>query len=450
MNINIRRAIALGFIIAFFITAPLLILYTAGFRYNFKKAQVQRTGTLIIKTTPKSAQVSLNGKALTATTPIRENNILPDDYTIKITKEGYYPWQKKLAIKQQETTFIEDVILFPQSQAEKISDNNITTLSLSPGGSYALIGTKEFNQDFLYLLNLNNFRQKLIYNDDKIWTNLSILWSKDDSKALINIDNNLIVATTTFPQQKTDLTKQLSLVPDETTKFKWNEDDSNILYWQDKTTIYEINLLAQTNTKIFKSSNNETFSDFLVKTDELYLVEDINGTEFLTKQKLNDPKKLAAIELKSADYTICGFIQNRLALFEGNYKTLFLFSPELDRIVFSKENVQTIELANQDSLLAITTGQEISYLELGASELSEKNITRYSNGLSTAHWAHATANYLYALQDNKISVLELDNRDKRFTLEFPIKNIREFTINSNDEAIIFLQDNYLYQLPIVK
>ena len=41
MNINIRRAIALTFIIAFFITAPLLILYTAGYRYNFKKAQVQ-------------------------------------------------------------------------------------------------------------------------------------------------------------------------------------------------------------------------------------------------------------------------------------------------------------------------------------------------------------------------------------------------------------------------
>src|SRR3989339_1427030 len=275
MNINIRRAIALAFIIAFFITAPLLIFYTAGFRYNFKKAQVQRTGTLIIKTTPKSAQVSLNSKVLTATTPIRENNVLPDEYEIKINKAGYYPWQKKLDIRPQETTFIEDVLLFPQSQSEKISDNKISFLSFSPGGSYALFETQEFEQDFLYLLNLNNFRQKLIFNNDKSWKDLSVLWAEDDSKALIKIDDQLLVATTIFPQQKIDLQEQINKISTHPTNLKWNEDDSNILYWQDKNIIYELNVLAQTNTKIHTNAKNENFNDFLVKNNEIYLIENI-------------------------------------------------------------------------------------------------------------------------------------------------------------------------------
>jgi len=448
MNINIRRAIALAFIIAFFITAPLLIFYTAGFRYNFKKAQVQRTGTLIVKTTPKNAQVSLNGKLLTATTPIRENNVLPDEYEITIEKAGYYPWQKKLEVHPQETTFIEDVLLFPQSQSEKISDNKISLLSFSPGGSYALFETREFEQDFLYLLNLNNFRQKLIFNNDKSWKDLSVLWAKDDSKALINIDHQLLVATTIFPQQKIDLQEQLNKLEAKPTNLKWDENDSNILYWQEKNTISELNILAQTNTKIFTSAKDENFSDFLIKNNEVYLIEDINGTKFLTKQKLDDTKKLAAIELKSADYYFDGFVQNHLLLFEKNYNTLFIFNPELDRIIFNKENVQAVELASQDNFLSIITKQEISYLKLDESELRENNITRYSNGLSETHWAHTTANYLFSLQDKKISALELDERDKRFTLEFPIPNIEKFIVNSNDAAIIFLQDGYLYQLPI--
>ncbi|KKR08589.1 MAG: hypothetical protein UT32_C0001G0109 [Parcubacteria group bacterium GW2011_GWC2_39_14] len=448
MNINIRRAIALAFIIAFFITAPLLIFYTAGFRYNFKKAQVQRTGTLIIKTTPKSAQVSLNSKVLTATTPIRENNVLPDEYEIKINKAGYYPWQKKLDIRPQETTFIEDVLLFPQSQSEKISDNKISFLSFSPGGSYALFETQEFEQDFLYLLNLNNFRQKLIFNNDKSWKDLSVLWAEDDSKALIKIDDQLLVATTIFPQQKIDLQEQINKISTHPTNLKWNEDDSNILYWQDKNIIYELNVLAQTNTKIHTNAKNENFNDFLVKNNEIYLIENINGTKFLTRQKLDDTKKIAAIELKSADYNFDGFVQNHLLLFEKTYNTLFIFNPELDRIIFNKENVQAVELANQKNYLSIITKQEISYIKLDESELRENNITRYSDDLGEAHWAHSTANYLFSLQNKKISALELDNRDKRFTLEFPIPNIEKFIVNSNDAAIIFLQDSYLYQLPI--
>lgn len=447
MNINIRRAIALVFIIAFFITAPLLIFYTAGFRYNYKKAQVQRTGTLIVKTTPQNAQVYLNSKLLATTTPVRENNVLPDKYEIKISKQGYYPWQKKLDFRPQETTFIEDVLLFPQGQAEKISDNKISFISFSPGGGYALFETKEFEQDFLYLLNLNNYRQKLIFNDDKSWKELSVLWAKDDSKALINIDDQLLVATTIFPQQKIDIQKQINKTDRNPINLKW-DDDSNILYWQDKNTIFELNILAQTNTKLFTSAKNENFSDFLVNNNEIYLIEDINGTKFLTRQKLDNAKKLAAIELKSADYYFDGFVQNHLILFEKNYNTLFIFNPELDRIVFNKENIQTIELASQDDFLSIITKQEISYLRLDENELRENNITRYSDGLSEAHWAHTTANYLFALQDKKISALELDNRDKRFTLEFPIPDIETFVINSNDTAIIFLQDGYLYQLPI--
>ncbi|MFH0780181.1 MAG: hypothetical protein V1928_05025, partial [Parcubacteria group bacterium] len=64
MNINLRRGIAIGLIVLFLVAAPILILYTAGYRYNFKKNQVQKTGALVISTAPSGAEVTLNNEPL--------------------------------------------------------------------------------------------------------------------------------------------------------------------------------------------------------------------------------------------------------------------------------------------------------------------------------------------------------------------------------------------------
>jgi len=449
MNINIRRAIALTFIIAFLVTAPLLIFYTAGYRYNFKKAQVQKTGTLIVKTTPRSALVSLNGKSFEATTPLRENNILPDEYDIEITKSGYYPWQKRLSIRPQETTFIEDVVLFPQSQAEKITDYSISHLSFSPRGNYALFVTEDLNQTFLYLLNLNNFRSKLIINDDRPWEKIKIDWAADDSKALIDIDNMLLVVTTIFPQQKIKLANYFPEISDSDTKLKWDDKDSNLLYWQNKNIVYELNLISLINSQVY-NGQNQIINDFLIRNDEVYLLEKINDKIFMTKQSRTNNKKLAAIELRELDYQFNGFIQGYISLISQDYKTVFLVNNTLDKIVFNKENIQSTELSEVNNFLSLITPQEASFLDLDDNELREQNITRYSNGLMKSQWSRASSNYIFTLQNGKISVLELDSRDKRFSLEFPVSQVKDFTINANDEALIFWQEDYLYQLPISK
>ncbi len=450
MNINIRRAIALTFIIAFFITAPLLILYTAGYRYNFKKAQVQKTGTLMVKTTPKGAQVSLNGKPLLTTTPVRENNILPDEYTIEISKAGFYPWQKRLSIRPQETTFIEDVMLFPISEPEKINDNTIDSISYSPQGHYALFVTKELNQSFLYLINLNNFRTKLILNANTNWENISIKWAEDDSKALLNLDQQVFVATTIFPQQKIDLKNYLPGINLSLINFKWDPNDSNNLFWLNNNDINVMNLLSLTNSKLYSGTKDQHINDFLINGQDLYLVEVINEKTFLTKQKITEHKKTAALELKENDYKIIGFVNSYLAVLNKDYNIFFLFNSDLNKVVFTKDNTNSFELSSEHNYLAITTPQEVSYLNLNDNELPEQNLTRYSDRLTSAHWTHASDNYIFTLQNGKITILELDNRDKRFSLELPSEQIESFAVNSNDDALIFLQNDLLYQLPISK
>jgi len=90
MNITIRRLIAAVFIISFAISAPLLLLYASGYRYSLKKTKLEKTGALIIKSEPTGAKIFLNEEEMPDKTPARISNILPDDYLITVSKQGYY------------------------------------------------------------------------------------------------------------------------------------------------------------------------------------------------------------------------------------------------------------------------------------------------------------------------------------------------------------------------
>src|SRR3989338_2860476 len=71
-NLAWRRAVYVFFIIVFLIVTPLVVLYSQGYRYNFKRGKVQKTGILIISSIPKSADIYLNNQLVTQNqTPAR-------------------------------------------------------------------------------------------------------------------------------------------------------------------------------------------------------------------------------------------------------------------------------------------------------------------------------------------------------------------------------------------
>ena len=114
MTLRYRRIIYLVFIAVFLIIAPIITLYSTGYRYNFKKNKIEKTGILNIDSQPRGALIYLNGQYQNKT-PARFTNLLPDRYQVKVEKDGYYPWQKDLEVKSNLTTFAKDIVLFKQN-----------------------------------------------------------------------------------------------------------------------------------------------------------------------------------------------------------------------------------------------------------------------------------------------------------------------------------------------
>lgn len=111
-----RRIVPWIFAAVFLAAAPVLVFYTAGYRWNPKKEKVERNGTLIIGTRPTGARIFLNGNDKGETTPVTIQNIRPGSYNIRVQKDGYHPWEKMMDIQAERVTFANDIPLFKISE----------------------------------------------------------------------------------------------------------------------------------------------------------------------------------------------------------------------------------------------------------------------------------------------------------------------------------------------
>jgi hypothetical protein len=443
MNIHARRAIALTFILGFFICAPILILYTSGYRYNFKKDTVQRTGAIVIETEPRGATAYLNNELMDSTTSTRLNNILPDEYSIRLEKENYYPWQKKLSVKSQETTFAENITLFPKIDPIQISDLQISEIQFSNNQKYAIFKTHDFNQDYLYLLNLNNLNTKLIFNDNSTFSEYTTNWANDDSKFLFTVNEQTFLTNNFFPYQTIDLTEKLAEEKLELTNFKWHPHNASVVYAQAGNSIYKINTITAKTENGFKLPPEETLLDFQVLGDQVFVIENIGQKTILTSYSLSEnTNSNLSIELNNDKLKFDRLYGDNLGLIDQKNKTFYIFNQGLDKILFSKQNIENLHLHNKD-LLLLQTDQDLEYIDLNQEELISKNITRYSQGLKSALWATSSANYVITNHQGNLYIIELDDRDKRFIIDLPADNVASFAISANHENLIFLANGFL-------
>jgi len=120
MNLRTRRILYSFFIAIFAIAAPTLVLYTAGFRYDFKYNRIVETGSLVIKSYPENASIYIDGKLLEQTTPTIINTILPGKINLLVEKEGYHRWEKTIEIFHRVSTFEESIKLYPNTDPNQL------------------------------------------------------------------------------------------------------------------------------------------------------------------------------------------------------------------------------------------------------------------------------------------------------------------------------------------
>src|SRR5581483_5211609 len=79
--------------------ASVAVFLAKGYRFSPKTGSITGTGILSITSMPDQASVFLDGHLTTATNT-NINSLIPKEYDVKITKEGFIDWEKKVQVKE--------------------------------------------------------------------------------------------------------------------------------------------------------------------------------------------------------------------------------------------------------------------------------------------------------------------------------------------------------------
>ncbi|MBI5794324.1 PEGA domain-containing protein [Candidatus Uhrbacteria bacterium] len=136
MSKTLRLILFLAFLLAFLISAPLVVLYTAGYRLDLGRGKIVHTAVLNITSIPRSANITIDGEMLSERTPSVIETITPGEHEIRLDKSGYLPWSQRVTFVSREATFATDVVLFLDGSPSVVEDVEMMDSSVSPDGSH--------------------------------------------------------------------------------------------------------------------------------------------------------------------------------------------------------------------------------------------------------------------------------------------------------------------------
>jgi hypothetical protein len=383
------------------------MLYAAGYRLNKNGFSVQRTGMFIIDSKPKGAKIFIDGKPQETfassifnkndfiATPAKIKNLLPGEYNLRLELDGYWSWQKKLTVNPGASTFAENIYLFKDNLPVQIASADSGSINLAPDKNQAVI----LSADLITFLNLSDESEKSTKRNGLPGKN--IFWSEDQNKIII--DNYLYNLANT-----SDAINLKKLTPN-SFNYKWS---GNILYYQDKNSIYRLD--SSNSPK--KIISDKIFNDYLVKNNYLYLI--IKSGQAINLEVINTAtgQNLKNINLPAApNYSFIDEKQNLLNIYDNDHKILYLIDPfsAYQPLVEIINNIKTTFWINSSNLLYAND------FEIWLYNLETKNkilITRISDTINNAI-LHPSKDYIIYSTERTINAIELDEREKRNSTE---------------------------------
>lgn len=260
-------------VILIIVASLVIIFYGRGYRIDFKQKNLQSKGLLVANSQPNGAQVFVNGKLTSATNSTI--TLEPGWYSVRIEKEGYSSWEKRLRI-QGEVVTKTDTILFPINPSlSPITINGVANPKLSPDGNKIVFSISknskildQVNDDNngVFILDLTerplgtnrNFRQIAVNSNSLSFEEATYTWDPTGKQILAEVDSRYFLLDANslnknppevtlilnkiyegWEQEKTDLEKErlsaikkdlADLLKSSTKILSWSPDETKILY----------------------------------------------------------------------------------------------------------------------------------------------------------------------------------------------------------------------------
>lgn len=459
MTKKIRLVLFITITIIFFAVTPTVVLYVQGYRFDFNAFSFLQTGSLYLDTKPKKALIFLNEKRVKTQTPALITRLLPQKLNIKVEKDGFYSWEKRINIEPGLVAEAKNIILMPTEINRTEILSSVDKIYPSPRNNYFLAINQNqlslMNEKISHVISIDSYFKNPLEAEkitDAIKQN-NIAWHKNEKKIiaydqqtnyLIDFQNGTIKQ---FFIKNTELDSNKIIEGFITAKkIEWHPFANNTILFIHNKNIYSYNM---------ESKNSETVInqavDFRVIagtiTSYLYYIDHagfLNRHNFITKS--GEQISATPIIYREPSEIIISYDQKKAAILEKATDKLFLIN---ENSVRSINNVKFAAFAGDSKKIVYGNGNEVLvlYLENTNDHLKKtkdtiEKIANSDNGnITNASWYEKTNQHLWVSAD-ELYFSELDSRPPRNT--YTALKINSSNIFINNDKIYYMENDNFY------
>lgn len=156
MTLMSRRAILSVITFSSFILITLIVILLAqGYRLDRQTNTIYGTGILVATSDPTGSTLTLNDEVKGATNTTI-NNLVPGIYDLVISKDGYFPWRKKVEIEKSKVLTVEALMIPVNPSLSPITSTPAQNTWLSPDGEKLAYSVPSGTAAGLWMLDLSS------------------------------------------------------------------------------------------------------------------------------------------------------------------------------------------------------------------------------------------------------------------------------------------------------
>lgn len=474
MKTSARKTLFLIFAAFFLITAPLVVLYAEGYRLDWNRKSVVKTGALYLEARPAPVEMYLNQKLRKKTLPlfpgVYTGNLIPKSHLVEIKKEGYFPWRKNLRVSPKLVTEAKNIVLFPQNAKVLRITSNIENFYFAPSKNYIAIVEKSIvPQVNLYSTKLG--REFLVFKGSATSSDYKVAearWNYDSSRFAFRIERDrdkkwfiLDIENGQPENVKTrDLFEELQgLVIHQ---LEWDPNDQNLIFitiddLMGTRVLFSYNLQSE---KLSRPLAHDV-RDYLVLARKIIYVSEtlrtVHSLDLATsslQQELYNP--LFRFNSQQIKFIQQPFENRVLAMLMGNEANLVRNTNSAMTLEKIPGQVKNLIPDGDAKKLMVVRGASIDLYWLKDIHVqpfrdAEDRVTilHVDSPILDAVWLSKNNEHIIFSDEDSIKVAELDTRDEQNVHEIAkYPHAKKLYYEEKESNLYFLSYNALYELAL--
>lgn len=400
MSKSIRFIVFLLFVFAFLVSAPLVVLYTAGYRFDLAHGRIVHTAVLNITSTPRNATVLVNQEPYSDRTPAVIDTILPGEHIVQLEKTGYLPWETLLSFGSREALVVGPITLFLDVQPELQETLTTTLVSPHPSSNRFAYVSQESSWLEVWLVDASSQEKNLLMRlpyDARSQYDLS--WSKQGTYLLLEEQSGTqsdIYVSRVYDGTALELGEESKNIE----RYWWDLSLDETLYVRSKNVLTQLNLLnGEAETLTFDA-------DLITSYDgQEVILSQSNNRAVISYQEEGTASIITYLPL--GDYTFVEAPIGLVALHDVRRNRFILIDlARRDQPILLNEEALIWKWSPDANVLLYSSGYDLKRYVRSTHET--QTLTRLSHPIDHLDWYPFGTTILYQT-DGNLEALNLEN-----------------------------------------